>query len=430
VALTVTFLGSPGGPLANLRVNVTYELYSGVAALCKSLVLDAANASLPLPPTLTLDSLIVEELALNPPFVPLAPLAYGGQYEDSPTPPLFRASGKLGILVDLHYASFVNFTNEGPQYGPPGSSQPLLTVSELPGMGLPLSAALLPWRSPRVFELLFDDGPEAGAPVPLYPSSETYFGCTLGPCTPGTGAATEGGWTERRGIALKRLLATIAPQTLESPLQSHITASDSASIRAECAAMGEVGWEQLIMGAGSGFNAESEDPDYMVRLSLDADFCAERGVECGGYDLIGWTRDPGRGWAALTPGTGADSGNACFASGWEAFLRSHFLQFSTTSGMSVLETDGPYAGYPCSNASHWHGALSPTGSVALQSRAQGALYATLQSAGIYINAPDSYNTFGINRQGIGYNEGTWVGWGGGALDPRSPLAYKAGLPPL
>ena len=124
------------------------------------------------------------------------------------------------------------------------------------------------------------------------------------------------------------------------------------------------------------------------------------------------TRDPGRGWSALAA-DGSDSGSACFASGWEDFLESHFLEFAKTSSMTVLETDGPWAGYACSNASHWHGNVSATGTIALQNRRQAALYARLQSAGIYINAPDSYNAFGINRQGIGYNEGTF---GVGDLD--------------
>ena len=77
----------------------------------------------------------------------------------------------------------------------------------------------------RAYEVVFDDGPEAGGAAPKFPSSETYWGCTLGPCTYGTGAALEGGLTERRGLTLKRLFRAIAPQSLENPLQNHISAS-------------------------------------------------------------------------------------------------------------------------------------------------------------------------------------------------------------
>ena len=395
LALSASFGGAPGSALEGLNVTVTYEMYEGVAALTKWLTVEDGSAGVRGP--WLLDDTIVEVLALNQPFAPLAPLAYASQYEDSATPPLFRATGKLGVLVDLHYASWVNYTDEANAFGPPGSSQPVLTVSELPGLGVKIGGgggggggggSGGRWTSPRAYELLFDDGPEQGAAVPLYPSSETYYGCTLGPCTPGTGSAAEGGFTERRGIALRRLLQTIAPQMSESPLQNHITTSDSDSVRAACAATAEAGFEMLVLGYGSGFDAETDDPAYMARVAADVAFCrANFSVEVGGYDLIGWTRDPGRGWAALAPG-GADSGDACFASGWEAFLGEHFTRLLNSSGVTVFETDGPYAGYGCSNSSHQHGGVA--NSIALQSRAMGALYGQLQSLGVYVNAPDSW----------------------------------------
>ena len=116
-------------------------------------------------------------------------------------------------------------------------------------------------------------------------------------------------------------------------------------------------------------------------------------------------RDPGRGWSALTPG-GADSGDACFASGWERFLLDSILSFAADTNLSMVETDGPYAGYSCSNASHaGHGGEG--NSVALQSRAMARIYEALQSAGIYVNAPDSWFAAGISKMGIGYAEATF-----------------------
>ena len=38
------------------------------------------------------------------------------------------------------------------------------------------------------------------------------------------------------------------------------------------------------------------------------------GIEVGAYDLIGWTRDPGRGWYA------EGGAGACWASGWRDWL--------------------------------------------------------------------------------------------------------------
>ncbi len=120
--------------------------------------------------------------------------------------------------------------------------------------------------------------------------------------------------------------------------------------------------------------------------------------------LIGWTRDPGRGWAALDA-SGQDTGNACFASGWEDFFTAAVLNFSAATGISVVETDGPYAGYACHNASHAHH-QGASNSVQVQSRNMAAVYTALRNAGLYVNAPDSWFTAGISRMGVGYNEGT------------------------
>ena len=102
----------------------------------------------------------------------------------------------------------------------------------------------------------------------------------LGPCIPGVGTALSGGMTERRGITLRRFINTIAPQALENPLQvgyrrggapsrpvecpsrrvngvclahsvppqNHMTASDSASIRAACDDMAATGAAALQEG--------------------------------------------------------------------------------------------------------------------------------------------------------------------------------------
>lgn len=145
------------------------------------------------------------------------------------------------------------------------------------------------------------------------------------------------------------------------------------------------------------------------------------------YDLIGWTRDPGHGWEATNP-DGSNrrvffvvavllllryfaravfpcSGNACFCSstdsnctgsGWGGTFLHAALTFANATGLSMLETDGPYAGYSCSNESH-AGHSGAANSVALQSRAMASTYSALQSAGLYTNAPDSWFAFGISK---------------------------------
>lgn len=398
IALQVAFTGAPGSVLAGIDVRVSYEMYTGSPSMTKWVTVARGDLN----SGVTLNSIVVETLAVNPPFAPLATITY--PQSTATSPPLFPSSGKLGLLTDFYYATWVNWTNGDVTDGTPGSTQPIVTVTELGDLSWPVQTT--PWKSARVFELLFDDGPEAGSATALFPSSENYWGCTLGPCSNvGTGAALQGGMTERRGLTIRRFMALIAPQTLENPLQNHLTASDSASIRASCTAMASVGWEMLVLSYGSGADVENLDPAYLSRMAADIAFCNALGIEVGAYDLIGWSRDPGNGWSALTP-DGSDSGNACFASGWEAYLGHAFFAFANATGLTMLETDGPYAGYSCSNASH-AGHAGDANAVAVQSRAMASMYARLQSAGIYLNAPDSYFTAGISKMGIGYNEGTF-----------------------
>ena len=128
LTLRAAFAGAAGTPLEGLSLTVVYELYVGVPALSKWLLVSAAPGS-PAASS-TLDGVQVERLGLNQPFSPLAPMAYATQYV-GPTPPTYPGSGKLGVLVDYHYAGWVNWTNDDLVDGTAGSSQPLLSVTEL-----------------------------------------------------------------------------------------------------------------------------------------------------------------------------------------------------------------------------------------------------------------------------------------------------------
>ena len=57
--------------------------------------------------------------------------------------------------------------------------------------------------------------------------------------------------------------------------------------------------------------------------------------------------------------------------------------------ISVIETDGPYGGYSCSNSSHIHH-HGEGDSVYMQVRGQGDFYKELRNKGFFINAPDDY----------------------------------------
>ena len=373
-------------------MRLVYECFEGLPLLSKRVEVEGGGAGAAGAPVL--DGLRVEELALDYGWGPLASMAYAsGNAEDTPGgSPSYPGTGKLTPVSSLQYGTSVKWANDclAPAGCDAGSTQPRLTAEDDAGLGLPLAAPGAAWASHTLYLLFHDDGPEQGAAMPLYPSSETYWGCTLGPCAPGAGTALEGAFTERRGLALRRFLLAIAPQVAEAPLQYHLVASDSPTVRAACDQMAAAGWEMLVQSYGSGFNLESEDAAYAERVAGDVAYCRGKGVEVGGYDLIGWTRDPGRGWAALDA-EGRDTGNACFASGWADFFTQRALSFAAATGVSVYETDGPYAGYSCSNASHEHhrGAAN---SVQAQSRMMAATYTALRNAGVHINAPDSWFT--------------------------------------
>ena len=284
--LVASFSGLPGSAWEGVLVNVSYALYQGMPLLGKWVDVACAPAAAC---SVTLDSVQVASLALNPGFSPVATSAYPSNAEDVPSgTPIFPGTGRLTALTSMQYGVHALHSNDVVSAGgDAGSTQPRLTVGDDAGLALPLGGpSAAPFASVRLYLLLHDDGGEQGIAVPLYPSSETYWGCTLGPCAvPGSGTPLEGTFTERRGLALRRFLLAVAPQVAEAPLQYHLAVSDSASVRSACDQMAAVGWEMLVLSYGSGFNVESTDAAYIARMAADVAYCRGKGIEVGGYDV-------------------------------------------------------------------------------------------------------------------------------------------------
>jgi len=116
------------------------------------------------------------------------------------------------------------------------------------------------------------------------------------------------------------------------------------------------------------------------------------GIEVGGYDLIVWTRGVQASWMDK----GGDG--ACLASGWYDYLLDRVLNFVNYTGLSMVETDGPYPGYACSSTNHSHHAGS-SDSVYWQLELQSQFYKILREKEIYINQPDDYYYQGGNKAG-------------------------------
>jgi hypothetical protein len=95
----------------------------------------------------------------------------------------------------------------------------------------------------------------------------------------------------------------------------------------------------------------------------------------------------GNQWDTVEPG-GALGEDACFASGWVEKLNNYAYGFINDTGLSMLETDGPYGGESCSSKNHSHH-LQLSDSVYQQTQVQASWYAGLRERGVYINQPDN-----------------------------------------
>ena len=185
---------------------------------------------------------------------------------------------------------------------------------------------------------------------------------------------------ERQALARQRTTQILAPQTTENPIFFHAVDVSDLGFKAAVDQMAEVGFDMLIMSFGSGFNLESADPAYLAHIKSQVDYAKSKGIEVGGYDLICLDRDHvNPAWQA-----GGDEGNLCFASGWYDHLKGLVGNFINTTGLRMLETDGPYGGDSCDahDHPHHHGIED---SIYRQTQLQGKFYADLRAMDVFIN---------------------------------------------
>ena len=141
---------------------------------------------------------------------------------------------------------------------------------------------------------------------------------------PGSGTQSEAGVTnERKGLARRKLLRLLAPQTQESPVFFHLTSSDQLVFDAAIEQMSATGFDMVIFSfgntpthtqtqagtiwvshlslhrycasSGSGFQLESTDPEYFAKVKANVAKAQSKGIEVGAYDLIGWSRNSNSG---------------------------------------------------------------------------------------------------------------------------------------
>jgi hypothetical protein len=215
---------------------------------------------------------------------------------------------------------------------------------------------------------------------------------------------------ERRGLALRRMYRTLAPWTQENPILMHVRKADPESVKAAVDQCAEVGFEMVIMTFGSGFDAESEDADYIAELKTLADYAHNKGVELGGYSLLA-SRSIDAANDAINPETGAPGGaifgqSPCLCSDWgEDYFRKVEVLY-TASGLNIFEHDGSYPGDVCASTAHpGHAGLAD--SQWRQWQRITHFYHWCRAQGIYLNVPDWYFLNGSNKNGMGYREVNW-----------------------
>ncbi|HUW60248.1 MAG TPA: alpha-galactosidase [Candidatus Bathyarchaeia archaeon] len=349
VSLKVDFVPSEAmkEKCGGIRVSIIYELYDGIPVMTKRVVV--ANDG---PVERVVTGLSTELLAVNE-----------------------QEKARLGVESDYAFNTMVTT-----QWGPDAEyltqvdynyQMPLLMTSRYPtGPGVRLKPGGS-FESFRTFELFHDSDDR-----------------------------------ERRGLARRRMMRALAPHATENPIFMHVRKSDSASVRRAIDQCAETGFEMVIMTFWSGFDIESEDPVYIARVKSDVDYAHGKGIELGGYTLMTASRDISPEFNCI----GADGKpssmfgqSVCLASEWSDGYFRRVLNFIDSTGLDMIETDGPYHGDVCHSTVHkYHEGLAD--SQLRQWERCAWFYRECRKRGVYINSPDNYYFNGSNKCAMGYRE--------------------------
>ncbi|HOC01446.1 MAG TPA: hypothetical protein PKM43_22185 [Verrucomicrobiota bacterium] len=210
---------------------------------------------------------------------------------------------------------------------------------------------------------------------------------------------------ERKTLAVRRMYRTVAPWVTENPVLMHIRSAQPDAVKLAIDQCADVGFELAVLTFGSGFNFESRDPDYQVRIKELVDYGRARGVALGGYSLL----------ASRGAGTDADNTQGvparfgvmpCLGATWGSNYLAQLQHLMRFAGLGVLEHDGSYPGDQCASTNHpFHRGLADSQWV--QWKAITGLYQWCRSQGVYLNIPDWYFLNGGSKTGMGYREVNW-----------------------
>ena len=212
---------------------------------------------------------------------------------------------------------------------------------------------------------------------------------------------------ERQGLAVRRMVRTIAPWATENPLMMHCRFADERSVTAAIDQCAAVGFEMVILTFGSGFNLENPQPEVLATAQKYAAYARSKGIEIGSYSLLASRSVGGGNDVVMPPGQSPAFGNSpCLGSAWGENYFRRLVDFYRDSGFTLLEHDGSYPGDVCQSDQHpGHRGLAD--SRWTQWRTISDFYKWCRGRGIFLNVPDHYFLAGSNKTGMGYREVNW-----------------------
>jgi hypothetical protein len=211
---------------------------------------------------------------------------------------------------------------------------------------------------------------------------------------------------ERSFLAQRRFYNTLAPQTTENQLGLNTGSHDVNQLKRSIDQMVDVGFERLqIDPPGIGYDDVS--PGNISWLKEICDYGKSKGIRLGAYELLMASRDRGPTNDVIDPVSGKPGSvfgqSGCGCSEWGEAYRTKMFQLIEATGLGSFDPDGPYHGDPC--ASHDHpGHKGLEDSQWMQWKWMCDIFHECERRGLYCTAPDWYFLNGLACTGMGYRE--------------------------
>jgi hypothetical protein len=358
---------SPLAELKGLEILVSYELYSGLPLVSKSL--QVINSSTR---TLLIDSLVHEVLAMVE--EESAVIGSPGQMKKP-----------SGIYFETNYAF-----NNAMRYT---LSDQTLHWKTDPGY---TSQVNYNYETPCLLEIYPDHGPGVQLqPADTLQSVKTYE------------LAQDNADRERNGLAIRKMYRTIAPWVTANPIFMHLVSKNDEEVKTAVDQCAATGYEALILSFGSHCDMEDTSATNIRKWKELADYAHSKKILIGSYSLFSSRRINDE-EDVINPKTGKPGGtmfgNApCLGSRWGLDYIQKLKIFMSQTGFDLFENDGPYPGDRCASTKH-PGHTGLDDSQWKQMELQKGLYRWCNENGVYVNAPDWYFLDGTHKIAIGYRE--------------------------